>query len=91
MSEPGRSTRTRSSVATKLVAKVLAVDVAVNSYRRGQGIRATRAWRRRVSDRAEDGASCRECPVQKYLVCNSDESEPGTCHDREVLRTTRMR
>ena len=24
--------------------------------------------------------------VQKYLVCNSDESEPGTCHDREVLR-----
>ena len=28
----------------------------------------------------------REAPVQKYLVCNSDESEPGTCHDREVLR-----
>lgn len=25
-------------------------------------------------------------PGQKYLVCNSDESEPGTCHDREVLR-----
>lgn len=24
--------------------------------------------------------------VQKYLVVNSDESEPGTCHDREVLR-----
>ena len=23
---------------------------------------------------------------QKYIVCNSDESEPGTCHDREVLR-----
>ncbi len=28
----------------------------------------------------------RTAPVQKYLVCNSDESEPGTCHDREVLR-----
>lgn len=28
----------------------------------------------------------REAPVQKYLVCNSDESEPGTCHDRDVLR-----
>lgn len=27
----------------------------------------------------------RTAPVQKYLVCNSDESEPGTCHDREVL------
>jgi len=24
--------------------------------------------------------------VQKYIVCNSDESEPGTCHDREILR-----
>ena len=23
---------------------------------------------------------------QTYLVCNSDESEPGTCHDRETLR-----
>ena len=28
----------------------------------------------------------RNADVQKYLVCNSDESEPGTCHDREVLR-----
>jgi NADH-quinone oxidoreductase subunit F len=25
-------------------------------------------------------------PVQKYMVCNSDESEPGTCHDRDILR-----
>ena len=24
--------------------------------------------------------------VQKYAVCNSDESEPGTCHDRDILR-----
>ncbi len=24
--------------------------------------------------------------AQKYLVCNSDEAEPGTCHDRELLR-----
>ena len=28
----------------------------------------------------------RDADVQKYIVCNSDESEPGTCHDREVLR-----
>lgn len=27
-----------------------------------------------------------DADVQKYLVCNSDESEPGTCHDRELLR-----
>ncbi len=28
----------------------------------------------------------RNAPVQKYLVCNSDESEPGTCKDRDILR-----
>ncbi|VFM94898.1 MAG: NADH-quinone oxidoreductase subunit F [Candidatus Kentron sp. G] len=25
-------------------------------------------------------------PFQKYVVCNSDESEPGTCKDRDILR-----
>ena len=24
--------------------------------------------------------------LQKYVVCNSDESEPGTCSDRDILR-----
>jgi NADH-quinone oxidoreductase, F subunit len=28
----------------------------------------------------------RNVPGQKYVVCNSDESEPGTCHDRDILR-----
>jgi NADH-quinone oxidoreductase subunit F len=28
----------------------------------------------------------RNAPIQKYMVCNSDESEPGTCHDRDILR-----
>jgi NADH-quinone oxidoreductase subunit F len=28
----------------------------------------------------------RHAPMQKYVVCNSDESEPGTCHDRDILR-----
>ena len=28
----------------------------------------------------------RQSPIQKYIVCNSDESEPGTCHDRDILR-----
>ena len=28
----------------------------------------------------------RSTTVQKYLVCNSDESEPGTCKDRDILR-----
>jgi NADH-quinone oxidoreductase subunit F len=28
----------------------------------------------------------RNQPIQKYVVCNSDEGEPGTCKDREILR-----
>jgi NADH-quinone oxidoreductase subunit F len=28
----------------------------------------------------------RSAPGQKYIVCNSDEGEPGTCKDRDVLR-----
>ena len=28
----------------------------------------------------------RQAPGPKYAVCNSDESEPGTCHDRDILR-----
>jgi len=27
----------------------------------------------------------RNMPGQKYIVCNSDESEPGTCKDRDIL------
>jgi len=27
-----------------------------------------------------------DCEQPTYLVCNSDESEPGTCHDRDILR-----
>ncbi len=28
----------------------------------------------------------RDANVQSYVVCNSDESEPGTCKDRDILR-----
>lgn len=28
----------------------------------------------------------RDKPGQKYVVCNSDEGEPGTCKDRDILR-----
>ena len=28
----------------------------------------------------------RDKPIQKYLACNSDEGEPGTCKDRDILR-----
>ncbi|WP_435105619.1 NADH-quinone oxidoreductase subunit NuoF [Arhodomonas sp. AD133] len=28
----------------------------------------------------------KDAPGAKYLLCNSDESEPGTCKDRDILR-----
>ncbi len=28
----------------------------------------------------------RNAPGQKYVLCNSDEGEPGTCKDRDILR-----
>lgn len=28
----------------------------------------------------------KDAGIQKYIVCNSDESEPGTCKDRDILR-----
>ncbi len=28
----------------------------------------------------------RSAPGQKYIVCNSDEGEPGTCKDRDIMR-----
>jgi NADH-quinone oxidoreductase subunit F len=32
------------------------------------------------------GFISRETPGQKYVLCNSDEGEPGTCKDRDILR-----
>jgi len=28
----------------------------------------------------------RAAPIDKYVVCNSDEGEPGTCKDRDIMR-----
>ena len=28
----------------------------------------------------------RDSEIESYIVCNSDESEPGTCKDRDILR-----
>ena len=54
--------------------------------RRGQVLGPARPRRRRFSDRPEVELSCRASSrAQKYLVCNSDEGEPGTCKDRDIL------
>jgi hypothetical protein len=61
-------------------------DAAREDHRGGQGLGPARPRRRRVPDRVKWSFMPRSSPVQKYVVCNSDESEPGTCHDRDILR-----
>ena len=57
--------------------------------RGGEGLRAPRPRRRRVSRPASSGRSCpRKTVKPHYLVCNADESEPGTFKDREIMRWT---
>ena len=55
--------------------------------RRGEEVGAARPRRRRASRPGSSGASCRSStPGEKYLVCNSDEGEPGTFKDRDLMR-----
>ena len=55
-------------------------------HRGSEGLRAARPRRRGLSDRHEVELHAASKAPQKYVVCNSDESEPGTCHDRDILR-----
>jgi NADH-quinone oxidoreductase subunit F len=55
---------------------------------RDEGVRPARTRRRRLPDRPEmvvhaEGEHRRR---PSYLVVNADESEPGTCKDRDILR-----
>jgi NADH-quinone oxidoreductase subunit F len=52
-----------------------------------EGVRPARPRRRRLPDGAEmvvHAEGKRRAPA--YLVVNADESEPGTCKDREIMR-----
>ncbi len=61
----------------------------------GAGVKAYKkwsdVWREEGPDapnQAGDGAEGPREPVEKYIVCNGDESEPGTFKDRELLLRT---
>ena len=45
--------------------------------RRARGLRPARPRRRRLRDGQEGRPSCPRATMDKYLVCNADESEPG--------------
>ena len=57
-----------------------------DDHRRGEEVRPARSRRRRFPDRPEVELHAATAPGDKYLVCNSDEGEPGTCKDRDILR-----
>ena len=54
-------------------------------HRGGEGLGPARARRRRLPDRAQVELRAEGRPKPKYLVCNADESEPGTFKDRELI------
>ncbi len=57
-----------------------------DDHRRDQEERPARPRRRRLSDRTEVVVHAAKATMPKYILCNSDESEPGTCKDRDILR-----
>ena len=52
---------------------------------RGEGLEAPRPRRRRVPDGRKWEAVARQPARPHYLVCNADESEPGTFKDRVLM------
>ncbi len=54
-------------------------------HRRSHGVETARPRRRGVSDRPQMEAVARAPARPHYLVCNADESEPGTFKDRVLM------
>jgi hypothetical protein len=64
-------------------------DSAGTGHRRSEDLGSARPWRRRLPDRPEVELHAALVPGDKYVVCNSDEGEPGTFKDRDICATTR--
>ena len=70
---------TWKNILTKSVDKKDLIEAVIKSGLRGRGgagFSTGRKWSFINQDSDET----------KYLVCNADESEPGTCKDRDILR-----
>ena len=63
-----------------------AADAARGGARRAARLRPARPRRRRLRDGQEGLVPARRATMDKYLVCNADESEPGTFKDRELMQ-----
>ena len=51
-----------------------------------KNLRPARARRGRLPDRSEVVVHAALDPGDKYVVCNTDEGEPGTFKDRDIMR-----
>ena len=85
-SSPGKSTPTKASPTTRAARKFVdkpdadAFSAVESSDLRGMG---GAGFRRSKMERRPQGQG-----DEKYIVCNADESEPGTFKDRELLLRT---
>ena len=86
---PGPTTPTRRGQPRYQVLRSLLAGDAERRRRSSTTLtrlRAARHGRRRLPDRAASGRSSRSQPATpRYVVCNADESEPGTFKDRQIL------
>ena len=82
----GHSKTMRRAAATRLCEKILGKDGGEGLTQdqviaTGQRIGAAGSWWRWFPHGLEVEFHAASVPGQKYLVCNSDEGEPGTCKD----------
>ena len=54
-------------------------------HRHPESQRTARPGRRGISDRHQVGGRAQRAGNEKYVVCNADESEPGTIKDRFIM------
>lgn len=57
------------------------IDTVINSQLRGRG---GAGFSTGLKERFTSEAVCKRC-VQKYIICNADEGEPGTFKDRVIM------
>ena len=72
------------TTAIKALERALKIDAGTGD-RRSEEIRSARTRRRGLPHRDEVELCPKEAAKPKYIVCNADESEPGTCKDRPLM------
>ncbi len=69
----------------KALEKALKQMTPETDHRRGKEVQPPRTWWRRFPNRPEMVVCPERFSESNYLICNADESEPGTCKDRPLM------